>query len=614
MKSKANQIFESLIFLDALGPIPNLKFKGHPRFSTVPGILATFLALLISILSVQFTITGYLYKINSDVIMNPIYSEEKVLINSTNFPFYITYISFNQTNQVFIPRKKLETLAPSIMLTRMNLSGLYLIQQEVIPLTSCSDDIFGEEFNTGFIEEHQKYTVEQRNTLKEFAYCLPNNISYQIDSSVNTEDTLIITIPRLTMNNLLSENPMSGVTLSYRQAFLNPDNFNDYYRKIWKTDFFIPDINFSSRYKMEVENYYLKKDHTDLIFENSESVMFINVKRFQQHFQYKALPIESDITWIAITKGEYATSVLIKYKSLNDILAGFGGTFQVMAYLSQIILNLIINNWYSSTLINEVFNFHIISPILQSNQYLVDKVKHYKHQIIQKNKSKTIQFRNLSKNNKQIEENIFDHEEIDRVKEIYLSPLVRKKVKKEEEKKVMDDKLNINKRCSTTEPDEKFYQNYIHSEIDKESETLINEIESICSNKLIKKIYCWDYTISKLLQKSFCRRNNKYKVHIENCEKIIAKHTEYPNFIKFSIDFEILKDTLLNKFEQKFSSVPSTNLNNKHCDKRRKISNNNAKTDNLTAERNILLQMIFKTDMNVRKNRKLLSNFLKSNL
>ena len=82
------------------------------------------------------------------------------------------------------------------------------------------------------------------------------------------------------------------------------------------------------------------------------------IESFEQWFKVSKENRPYDSIVLLLEMDTYRKSYDIKYVSVDDLLSIYGGTSTVLFYIAEMILDLFIAPYFTSSVINEVFQFH----------------------------------------------------------------------------------------------------------------------------------------------------------------------------------------------------------------------------------------------------------------
>ncbi len=99
-------LYSTLLNLDIVGPPPELKINKQPRYRTIVGVFFTLLSIGLSILTVKFSISNFIYKTNPDVFLTSEHNEDPIYVNNTNLKFFFTALTLNETTFTLDPIDK----------------------------------------------------------------------------------------------------------------------------------------------------------------------------------------------------------------------------------------------------------------------------------------------------------------------------------------------------------------------------------------------------------------------------------------------------------------------------------------------------------------------------
>ena len=242
---------------------------------------------------------------------------------------------------------------------------------------------------------------------------MPNNITSLLKTISGNQDQLQIAFPHKSYSNLFKKYLQIIFSITYKEMYVNPNNFNEFYSRNWKQHIIFIDKLVQSILVLEVENYNVTKDGTAFLFTDEVDLNFINGKKFYiDQTIIRGDNVVSNYDYLAaisIRKSELGVQTLIKYTSLTDIISLFGGSFQIFVFMFQGVMYMIINYFYYPNLINKIFKFHTLDEsedkgkiYMEENLKQKNLSKNYKSILV-----KTVLQNGLENKNKNNINNIF---------------------------------------------------------------------------------------------------------------------------------------------------------------------------------------------------------------
>jgi hypothetical protein len=352
-----NKFLDFFLSLDAMGPSITLNFDGKENYRTGFGTLFTFTTLIICIFTISGTIDSVINKTNPNVYSSTTYDDQPLSLNNTSLKFYITVLTLDLTTFTFTPIDKSEfQLNPIYNQVKENRTGTYLISNST-PLVDCGESIF-KDFNSGFISEKEYLNPDAVEDIRRNAYCLPD-VNYTIGS--NLQEQIMFNIGFLSglYKHAFKKYPYIVVQFTYKTVLLNPDNFTHYYDYVWKGNYFLLKKDRMDFFEFNIENYQLKKDQTMFIFSDEVETNLVNGIDFVQIASVDDV-LGDQYSYLSITfnKSNRSTKTDIRYKSLNDVISDFGGSFGALFPLFQFILKLIVVRIYNFLVLDDVIKLY----------------------------------------------------------------------------------------------------------------------------------------------------------------------------------------------------------------------------------------------------------------
>jgi hypothetical protein len=588
ISSIVNFFHHIILTLDFLGPRPELNINKQPRYHTLLGAILTSLALAFSVLTVRFSISNFFSKRNPDIFTTYDYSDNPIMLNTSNFPFYLTVLTLNQSDYSLIPINKSEIIMPYILNMIKNSSGYYT--DYIGQMQDCSEGLFND-YNSGLVS-NKKYTQEEIELFRSTSLCLPPNVTRPITNEVISYSYLQMGFLYEPYYKLIEKYKFLLVRITYKSILLFPNDFSNPYRKIWTQKEYYIDENKMLLYQVSLESMTIIKDQTTFIFqdilENTElnvNKVFLFDSMIQKHIAGYDL-----ISVISIGRELLNTSVMIRYTSLDSIISGFGGSFDVFRNLFEIFVFMIVKYSMYPFMMNRLLDFHINRNQFNYKEVLeafrtgdIDKLVKYKNiesksdfnfainekkfKAEDKIKTPICQVMNLSdpsiKSHFQISNNasIFDNKsnlpEIKNKGNFSLKKLSQPEnnyfLKNEVEyidlpAKEIHNTINKNKIIELD------LKNINRDAINPERPS--NLIELI-PNKKVTFISNKDFVRAKC---STCFKKSSRNKIILYSEELLENFSDINKIIKNELDFEILSDTILESKDRQILFSPSFNL------------------------------------------------------
>jgi hypothetical protein len=595
----SSKLKKALLSFDLIGPDPKLILKEGQKFNTYLGLLFSAVCFALSLVIVRFIFFSYVNKSDPDVGISPIYLKEPIVFNRSSFKLFITITSVDPQSFSFTPIPKSELFPPALLTGMSNSSGLFL-NPEIIPLSDCGNDVF-EDYNSGFIDKSKSLSEKEIAILQLVSFCLPANFSFSLNSFGNTRDQLQIAFPYEPYSLLMKKYPIIGLQLNYRQVFLNPGDIQNYYKLVWTQQLIPFDLDYQTMWGLELQNYTLTMDSTDFIFTKKRTESHVSPLTFKPVLNVKrndkTLGLNF-LTSLSLIKTEYSTITLIRYKSMNDVIAAFGGTFSVLTNVAKILLLSIVNNFYSPYLINEIFSFH-------TNQNMQDR-KMIKNKILESN-------RNRDCFNLSINDNLFVNSDSDAInterKRIYVYDMTENKCSYKKAEK----ETGINQINDTSGKIEETKKGMIinNSGLSPEIQKLLKEVQGKLSQKKTYKITVIDYIKNASCSKCYKNKERELKcLIIKKCEERIRDQSYFSTVIKNGFDISCIKRLLSLKYPIDLMEFSSFNVESY---KTLNILNCKHKEEEKKYDEKILIEFL-KCDMNSKLNRMYLKQYLNSKL
>jgi hypothetical protein len=405
----------------------------------------------------------------------------------------------------------------------------------------CDDTVFSD-YNSGFLSSNL-YTEDEINYIKSNSLCLSNNITVNLQSKLNRKDSLQIAFPYESFSELIKKYQTIGIIVNYKRIVLNPNNQTKFYSELWRQEVYYPDTLYQSFYNLEMENYNFLKDETFFLLPNEEEKQIVNAKRFYlaSNMLTKRFKNYDYVSVLNLGKAEMSTNALIKYKSFNDVISGFGGSFEIIKILFEFVGIQLMKSFYYTSMINKNFKFNEV------------KKKYFNRKIYNKNTNSegNNYTYNFSKNEK-----------------TKFSP----SMKNTELNKIDKIDQDVNKLENTSDKKSNRSNKSIIS--NKEKPELSLRFKNNLKNRKNKKITSIEYLTYSLTSSCFLFfRKNKLKLYyriIESCYKLIEHNSDLSNLIKLGMDLEFIKNILFSKYERNIYDSLSLSLN---CDMTLKLLN-----------------------------------------
>jgi hypothetical protein len=114
-------IHHFILQFDAVGPGPELNYKGNTRYSSLIGVILSFSAFSLALLTIKFTLISFINKKNPDVFITDIYDEEEIIsVNSSNYKFFINVVYLDNKTFQHININFTEFEAPHVSSSRFD--------------------------------------------------------------------------------------------------------------------------------------------------------------------------------------------------------------------------------------------------------------------------------------------------------------------------------------------------------------------------------------------------------------------------------------------------------------------------------------------------------------
>jgi hypothetical protein len=358
MKQYFNNKFICFLFsLDIMGPSIALNFDGRENYRTGLGTFFTFGTLIICLFTISGSLESVFYKTNPNVYSSSAYDDEPLLLNNTSLKFYITVLSLDTETFTYTPINKNETnLIPTYNLLKNNRSGSYYTSNQA-PLVDCGDSVF-KDYNTGFVSEKAYLSQDTIEEIKRDAYCLPD-IDYTIGTNSKEQIMFNIGFNYGLYIKALQKYDNIIIQFTYRTILVNPDNFTNYYNQVWKDANILIKPNKINVYQFNIEKYKLNKDQTKFIFSDEINTDLINGKDLTLLGSLDTVKSDDyNILSISFIKNNISTKTNVKYKSFNDVISDFGGSYGVLFPFFQFILKLIVFKIYNLLVVDHVIKLY----------------------------------------------------------------------------------------------------------------------------------------------------------------------------------------------------------------------------------------------------------------
>ena len=337
----------------------------------------------------------YTYSANESLIINPIQkvnqnSDITIPDTSLRFFFQFEYFDIEKQNFRIITKTELQNLFgsknslfyPSVLYiqkykpnSEISFSNTNILEQD--RFTFCDETqktksiVFGD-YNIGLEYNERNKTQEEINNIMLNSLCLPDsfnslNKELEIANLEDSEKMLSFIFNTEMVNKLTNTGKFSNVhiTINYQKLAVNFDSlyFNNYYRKIWTKKTFLIEPN-----KIKLSYSFIQRSN----LERDTSIFLTSIKKSQAIYtiesfdEYLNLPISNDKSTmqssvnlgIILKMNTYVLNTSIKYVSVDDIIGLWGGTIDVLKTIAEIVLGVIINPFFVTSLINSVYSFH----------------------------------------------------------------------------------------------------------------------------------------------------------------------------------------------------------------------------------------------------------------
>jgi len=431
-----------LISFDIVGPKQEFLHQGQERYNTFFGLFTTIFLFFLTASTLDSKITEFYYYVDPSVNIVDYYSDiEEFTSNSSNFNIFFQFMYFdfdkfvfqqitkeellnlttitqndisNKTNSynssIFIPMDKgvgdvVEPLLALANVTRnryelLNITnpinnetkrfqGISFCKDNPVELLNSYMDSYNNHLD---YNRSSKLSEEEIEFFKNNSYCVSDYMNYYMDQFISSGTYILKAGFRLPMTTIkmLKKNPKFNyivLRIYYQQSFINtsPEYYSNYqyFKNVWRFyDIFINDE------VMQIHNFKIQKtlidaDKTRFIFNIEENSTTYNVDYSGQEANLQPNRRYDDFAITATFElNNYERYIRIKYTSLDDILGLFFATFDVFSLIAVKGLSYFIGPFYTSSLINNIFNFH-------ENKYSQEDVENYLNEVdVPKNWSK----------------------------------------------------------------------------------------------------------------------------------------------------------------------------------------------------------------------------------
>jgi len=150
----------------------------------------------------------------------------------------------------------------------------------------------------------------------------------------------------------------------YQKLVVNtqPDYFynNTHYKGVWDEQSYFLEFNMIRCNFVKVQKATIKRNMKNLIFQNKDEYTIHTIEKFDLWFEIPNIGNTEEFSafTLLIQSDVYESNYDIKYVSIDDIISNYGGTSGVFFSIFEVIVGFFVNPFYSSSLLNEVFNFH----------------------------------------------------------------------------------------------------------------------------------------------------------------------------------------------------------------------------------------------------------------
>ena len=205
--------YSFILTFDAVGPIPELNYKGQPRYFSLLGVILTFLAFFGAILTMKFTILAFFNKNNPDIFVTDNYNEdESVTFNNNNYKFYLNVVYLDQIKFIYNYIDQKEFDAPDLLTIKSNTTGYY--QNIIGKMERCSQEVF-ENYNSGFISDNI-YSESEIEYFRSNSLCFPNNITLNLTSRLNYKEIVQMGLPFESFSELVKKYEVVAIVINYK--------------------------------------------------------------------------------------------------------------------------------------------------------------------------------------------------------------------------------------------------------------------------------------------------------------------------------------------------------------------------------------------------------------
>jgi hypothetical protein len=350
------KLYNSLLSLDFMGNTPSLNFQNNSQHVTLIGVFFSLSSIIIAILMSSFTIDSFIHRINPSYSTTIYYNPDILNMTSANFQFYITFQTYDKDTKTYSPIPRSEFIKYPKIINTFEDSNSTLSRTTENMMIECENTTVFKDYNKGFISSKNFLKAEQVKGLQSNSLCLPDN-SYLIGSTNSSESSISLIFDMDNLKGRIEEYPNISIKIVTKFMVLTASNFTSPWRRLWQEQTLFPEFDYDIQYDFSLQQFRLTKDQTIFLLPDQLVMTFINPESLTQTLRTK----NGSSTTIALNmrKSLYSNETLLRYYSLNDVFQAFGSSFSVFFPLLAILSNILTSRVYKISLLSSIFRFYV---------------------------------------------------------------------------------------------------------------------------------------------------------------------------------------------------------------------------------------------------------------
>lgn len=325
--------------IDLLGIPPYFTFKGDKTYKSSFGAVLSVLAFLISIVSIYPNLEAWINQTGPSIQKETSKNSNPIPLATLSNKVFIMFsqislLDFSQSRTLFID--DLEGLCPSLAFANITKSNPNVVTD--IKLSKCT----------------KEYTSDMDGDVFGRAFCIPEEISYQIFLHESTMKIPILTLDS-GFNKFVNKDPLTLTLLViwYQETVLNTQGGTaKLISRDWNQKKFLIAPNVMTAYTLE-----FSEEH--ILVNGVEKSRTYTVTDNQMMFSIPFVPQGSvPMVTVQLDYGKFTYLSNVKYTQITDVLSAFGGMIGLMLGIFRSVNQIIASSFMQLSMINEMFQFH----------------------------------------------------------------------------------------------------------------------------------------------------------------------------------------------------------------------------------------------------------------